>query len=120
MIQQAALLADLPRTVARVRDPVRDASVSDGCRWWLKRAWGAGDCVLWCMANPSTADAMSDDPTMQRVMDFSLRWGFGSCIVINALPIISPSPADAIAWWKRAIWDPVTGPTPECELYSRN
>jgi hypothetical protein len=37
---------------------------------------------------------------MQRVMDFSLRWGYGSCIVINVVPRISPDPATALAWWR--------------------
>lgn len=100
MVQQAALFADLPPALARVRDPMREAAVSDGCRWWLKRAWGAGPCILWAMANPSDADANRDDPTMQRVMDFSLRWGFGSCIVVNLVPRISPDPAMALAWWR--------------------
>jgi hypothetical protein len=50
------------------------------------------------MCNPSDADARRDDPTMLRVMEFSLRWGFGSCVVINAVPRISPDPAMAMAW----------------------
>lgn len=117
-MHQAALFADLPQDVARVRDPVREASLSDGCRWWAKRAWGAGPCALWCGANPSEADGMRDDPSMQRMMDFSLRNGFGSMVVINAVPHVSSHPADAVAWWKRINWD--DGPSPEAELWQRH
>jgi hypothetical protein len=115
---QAALFADLPPVLARVRDPIREASLSDGCRWYAKRAWGAGPCALWCGANPSDADGLRDDPSMQRMMDFSLRNGFGSLVVINAVPHQSSQPDDAIAWWKRINWD--NGPTPEAELWQRN
>lgn len=66
---------------------VRDALIKDGCRFWLKRAWGAGPLITWIMCNPSDADATRDDPTMRRVIEFSLAWGYGSCVVINIIPL---------------------------------
>lgn len=80
---------------------MRSALVADGCRYWLKRAWGSGGHICWIMCNPSLADDGKDDPTMLRVMDFSARWGYGSCVVINPIPFISSTPAEALAWWKR-------------------
>lgn len=83
----------------RVTEPIaREAFVEDGCRYWLKRAWGAGPCILWIMCNPSNADSTKDDPTMLRVMEFSAAWGYGSCIVINPIPLISSTPAAALEW----------------------
>lgn len=118
---QLDLLPDLPRALPRVSEPiVREAFISDGCRWWAKRAWGAGDCALWCGANPSDADGARDDPSMRRMMDFSLLAGFGSLIVINAVPLISSDPGQAAAWWKRVSWDLDDGPTPEARLWQRN
>lgn len=85
----------------RPTEPIkREALVEDGCRYWLKRAWGAGPLILWAMCNPSDADATRDDPTMLRVMEFSLRWGFGSCVVVNLVPVISSTPAAAVNWAK--------------------
>lgn len=113
-------------TIAPARRPVepivRSALVEDGCRYWLKRAWGAGPCILWAMCNPSDANAQRDDPTMWRVMEFSLRWGFGSCIVINIIPFISSTPDEAIAWVQRAEMWMIDGepPTPEWKRWQEN
>jgi hypothetical protein len=89
----------LPTGPRRPSEPiVREALVEDGCRFWLKRAWGAGPMVLWAMCNPSDADGLRDDPTMLRVMEFSMAWGFGSCAVINVVPLISSTPKVALDW----------------------
>jgi hypothetical protein len=118
------LLFDLP--AAHFRRPsepiVRDAMVKDGCRFWLKRAWGAGPLIAWVMCNPSNADATRDDPTMLRVMEFSASWGFGSCVVINIIPFISSSPDEALAWAKRADYWMIDGDprTPEWRQWQDN
>lgn len=91
---QLALL-DAPPIVRKMPTGtiVRDAYLSEGCRFWLKRAWGPGPCIAWVGLNPSTADGEKDDPTMLREIGFSYRWGYGSLIKLNIFPIISPSPA---------------------------
>jgi hypothetical protein len=42
-----------------------------------------GDHALWVMLNPSTADAIDDDPTIRRVRGFSEHWGCDSFSVVN-------------------------------------
>jgi len=120
-VKQPALFPDLPAARGRPQEPVvRGALVRDDCRYWLKRAWGAGPLVAWVMCNPSVADASKDDPTMIRVMEFSHGWGCGSCLVLNLVPLITPYPQRCLAWLKRTPWVFEAPPTKECEQYSDN
>jgi hypothetical protein len=78
----------------------RDALISPGgtYRYWLERRWSGADAnspyVLWCMLNPSTADAHIDDPTLRRVVGFSDSWGFGRAIVVNLYAYRATNPAE--------------------------
>lgn len=56
--------------------------------------------VVWIMLNPSTADDRSDDPTIRRVCDFSMRWGYQDVVVVNAYAVVSTDPRRL---WKAAI-----------------
>ena len=62
-------------------------------RFSLFRIW---DCelpkVLFIMFNPSEANQKKDDPTIRRVIDFSIRWGFGGVYVGNIFSYISKNP----------------------------
>ena len=46
------------------------------------------------MANPSTADGFSTDPTIDRVYGYSDRWGYGSFVVANLFAYRSDEPTD--------------------------
>jgi hypothetical protein len=47
--------------------------------------WGEGPLLVWGMCNPSTALATNKgDPSTRAVDGFSLRWGFGGRVIINA------------------------------------
>lgn len=114
-------------TAALARRPtepiVRSALVEPPYRYWLKRAWGAGPMCAWAMLNPSVADSTKDDPTMLRVMEFSLRWGFGSCVVVNLYPFITPLPADMKKWRDGFLRDPNLEPVddnPEWDAWREN
>jgi hypothetical protein len=80
---------------------LRTAEIADGCRYVLRRAWGAGPSILWHGLNPSNADAERDDPTILREIGFSFRWGFGSLVKTNFYPFITPKPAELRAWLKQ-------------------
>lgn len=44
------------------------------------------------MLNPSTATANFDDPTIRRVIGFSLTWGFGMAEVVNLFGLCASDP----------------------------
>ena len=56
-----------------------------GCyRYVLTRTWDPSLPVLvFCMLNPSTADASQDDPTIRRCIGFAKREGCGGIAVVN-------------------------------------
>ena len=77
-------------------DLVRGAEIS-ACgryRYRLWRRWGAGESVLWIMCNPSTADAIEDDPTIRRCIAFARAWGYGGVRVVNLFAWRSRNPRE--------------------------
>lgn len=48
--------------------------------------------VLWVMLNPSTADALLNDPTIVRVIRFSERLGFARAAVVNLFALRATDP----------------------------
>jgi hypothetical protein len=88
---------------------IRTAEITGQYRWTLKRAWGAGPCIMWCGLNPSTADGERDDPTMLREIGFSYRWGFGSLVKVNIYPFRSSKPTDLFRWRRSPAYDEADG-----------
>jgi hypothetical protein len=43
--------------------------------------------ICWVMLNPSTADEAANDPTIEKVMKFSRRWGYHRLVVVNLFAI---------------------------------
>jgi hypothetical protein len=85
----------------------RDAQLSDDgvYRYSLTRRWGPGRHVTFVMLNPSTADALVDDPTIRRCIGFARSWDFSALRVVNLYALRSTDPGQ--------LWDhpqPVGGP----------
>lgn len=69
-----------------LRDDRRGAVFSDDrvYRYQLRRCWDVTEpIVAFVMLNPSTADAIEDDPTVRRCIGFAKNWGYGALLVGN-------------------------------------
>lgn len=72
-------------------------------RYWLSRTFEPAtgknfhSPVLFIMLNPSTADALLDDPTIRRCISFAKRWGHLGVTVANLYAYRATDPKDL---WK--------------------
>lgn len=79
----------------------RSAEISE-CgryRWWLRRSWlhgGNGKVVCFIMLNPSTADALIDDPTIRRCIGFVKSWGYSTLSVRNLFALRATDPKELL------------------------
>ena len=123
------VLAEYPE-LARSREGYRDAvpagwnaespaaiSPSGRYRYWLRRDLGllniGNPPVVFCMLNPSTADAHEDDPTIRRCTAFADSWGAPWFGVVNLFAFRSTEPD--------VLFDPATtdpfGPSNRAVIY---
>jgi hypothetical protein len=61
-------------------------------RYALYRRWDEGETLNFLMLNPSTADAMQDDPTISRCIIRAKNLGFGALSVTNLFAYRSTDP----------------------------
>lgn len=72
-------------------------------RYALWREWKAdAPKVMMIGLNPSTADAIRNDPTIRRCIGFARNWGFGGVWVLNLFAFRATYPSDL-----KAAIDPV-------------
>ena len=68
-------------------------------RLTLSRHWDdARPGVCFIGHNPSTADALRDDPTVRRWMQFARAWGYGGFTAVNLYPFRAANPAECRRW----------------------
>ena len=63
-------------------------------RYRLWRSWGPGEQLVFIMLNPSTADDVVNDSTIDRCERRAKDMGFGSLMVVNIFALRSPYPKD--------------------------
>ena len=62
-------------------------------RYSLARRLGLGEGIcVFIMLNPSTADAVQNDPTVRRCIGYARGWGCGTLIVANIFALRSTDP----------------------------
>jgi len=71
-------------------------------RYALWRRWVQGPAVLFIGLNPSTADALQDDPTIRRCIRFAKAWGYRALYMANLFAFRATDPRDM-----KAVVDPV-------------
>jgi hypothetical protein len=75
---------------------VKSTAIFSKCktyRYVLTRTWNDDEPkVLFVALNPSTADAVADDPTVRRCVSFARDWGFGGILIANLFALRSPDP----------------------------
>lgn len=73
-------------------------AVFSDCRKYRYRLWRIWDQkiepVVFCMLNPSTADADTLDPTVRRCVGFAREWGAGGLVVINMFALRATDPRE--------------------------
>lgn len=77
---------DLVERRSAVFDPSRTY------RYLLTREWGDGPVMTFVMLNPSTADAMVDDPTIRRCAGFAKREACTGIAVVNLFALRATDP----------------------------
>jgi hypothetical protein len=56
-------------------------------RYWLRRDWDLSlEAISFLMLNPSTADEIDNDPTIERCQRRAIAMGYGSMIIVNLFP----------------------------------
>ncbi len=63
-------------------------------RYLLTRRWAPGPVMTWLMCNPSVADSVTDDPTIQRCTKRAARAGFGGIAVVNLFALVATDPRE--------------------------
>jgi len=75
----------------------REAVFSD-CRTYryrLAQIWDETlDPLYWLMLNPSTADEVKNDPTVERCERRARMWGYGGSVVLNIFAYRATDPKD--------------------------
>ena len=63
-------------------------------RYGLERVWGTGPMLLYVMLNPSTADELRNDPTIERCQRRAVQLGFGGMQIANLFGWRATRPQD--------------------------
>lgn len=78
-------------------DETYSAAISGPYRYDLRRCWARErEYVLFVGLNPSTADAGTDDQTVNRCRHYATRWGYGGLIMTNLYALRTTHPKNLL------------------------
>lgn len=80
-------------------EQMRGAYFSDDrmYRYYLWRKWDVKKPVIMFIGlNPSTANEISDDPTIRRVVSFARSWGYGAVYMMNLFSFVTAYPEELL------------------------
>jgi hypothetical protein len=82
-------------TIVPQEDGSKGAVIDGRYRYNLWRSWDERNLsrVLFIGLNPSTADAVADDPTIRRCVRFARDWGYGGMWMANLYALRATLPA---------------------------
>ena len=69
-------------------------------RYTLWRKWGEGPVVHFVLLNPSTANEIDNDPTVERCERRARKWGFGGMNLTNVFAYRSTSPWELYKYYE--------------------
>lgn len=92
-------VASRPSTIpTMIRDAVPMEAETGGLRfrYWLHRnlASTGRTGLVFVMLNPSTANAVDDDPTVRRCVGFARDWGYREVTIVNLFALRATKPDD--------------------------
>lgn len=89
------------QTVEQLRELTKSTARESACRTYryeLRRTWDpALPTMLFCMLNPSTANAVINDATIRSCIRLAMANGCGSIHVINIYAVRATNPRDLVA-----------------------
>lgn len=66
-------------------------------RYALWREWGSGPWLCWVLLNPSTADAVQNDPTVERCERRARAGNYGGVVILNIFAYRTTDPKRMMA-----------------------
>lgn len=82
----------LSSKTAKKLDSIATFSADRQYRYWLERSWGDSTRLGFLMLNPSTADEVKNDPTVERCQRRAIALGYGGFVVVNIFALRSTDP----------------------------
>jgi len=75
----------------------KDAIMDETYRFLLWQTWDTSKLkIAFIGLNPSTADHEKSDPTLDRLINYAYRWGYGSTYIVNLFAYKAPHPGEMI------------------------
>ena len=94
----------------------KGAIIKGKYRYSLTRIWdNSKEKLLFIMLNPSTADGDGDDPTIEKIVNYADKWGYGGIYVGNLYAYRTSKPSKL-----KKLTDELEKKGPENEKYLRD